>query len=222
MFFSGLVWKLAGLLGAVLQILLIGILLKGPYRKYPVLFLYVIIAFLINVVESAEYWKLIEWSAFGVRLYWTNEMIFQVLVFATVISLIYRASIDSSARTVTARMLILGAFVVMGLSIILPYSAVSFNRWMTGATRNLSFASAILNLLLWGRLVAQKGRDPELLMISGAFGLQTAGKAIGHSLRVLGLNWLGNPIIPITYLLSLLILWRGFRRRLETVQPRVP
>ncbi len=222
MFLTEAIWIISGVLGATLQILLIAIFVRGPYRKYPFLFAYLIAAFLITVTEAAEFWKLIEWSSFGVRLYWTNEMIFQVLVFATVISLIYRASAGSASRPASARMLILGSIIVMGLSIVLPYSATSFNRWMTGATRNLSFASAILNLLLWGRLVSQRGRDPELLMISGAFGIQTAGKAIGHSLRVLGLNWLGNPIIPITYLLSLLLLWRGFRRQVALVQPRVP
>ena len=219
---KSIVWLLAGVVGAVLQLLLISVLLRGLYKKYPVLFLYVVVSFLMNVAESAEYWKLIQWSSFGVQLYWINEMIFQVLVFSTVISLIHRASAGLAARRSRTLLLVAGAALVMGLSIALPYTDVSLNRWMTEATRNLSFASAVLNVLLWTRLLAQKQRDAELLMISGAFGVQTAGKAIGHSLRGLEIYNLGTPLVPITYLLSLLLLWLALRRRAPALARQVP
>lgn len=212
MIFQNLIWTLSGLVGATLQLLLIHIFLRGRWKKYPFLFAFLVVTFLITVVEAAEFWKLVAWSDLGVHLYWTNEIITQALAFSVVISLMYAAGRDSGQRAPRLRLFTIGALLVMLLLVSVAYSPVSLTRWMTGATRNLSFASAILNLFLWSSLLARRKRDPELMLICSAFGIQTTGKALGHSLRVLGFPWLGNPLIPITYILSLAILWSGFRR----------
>ena len=50
--------------------------------------------------------------------------------------------------------------------------------WMTLVSRDLSFSAVILDLLLWMLLIAARRKDRQLLMLSGALGIQTHGS--GH------------------------------------------
>src|SRR5215471_2242473 len=84
------------LVGLLLDVLVITALLRLGWRRYPFLLLYVIADFLTNVVEiqpalgyaSAT----LEAKRMYADLYWWNERILQVLVFAMVISLVYKAA----------------------------------------------------------------------------------------------------------------------------------
>jgi hypothetical protein len=85
---------------------------------------------------------------------------------------------------------------------------------MTVVSRDLSFCTALLNLVLWSALLRNRKRSVELLLVSGGIGLQTTAKAVGHSLRSLSLatKTPGNFIVVLGHLLCLFIWWRTFRR----------
>jgi hypothetical protein len=210
-------WSSTILLGVVLQLLIISSLFRGSFRRFPVLSVYSIVSFLITVAESSAFLRLYSWNS-TIRMYWIDEIIIQILVFALVISLVSKA-LQSGQKFKSASASLSGiALIVIALAIALAYSSTeSTNRWMTEASRNLSFASAILNLLLWSVLLSQKNKDAQLMMLSGGFGIQTTGKAMGHSIRSLGFWNSGNVFIVLTYLLSLAIIWFALRKKVPVL-----
>ena len=82
--------------GLWLEILLLIALLRGAYRKYTLIFGYAIALFLTTVIEVSTYTAAISGARTFWRsrafYYWINEAILQVLVYAIVIELIYKAS----------------------------------------------------------------------------------------------------------------------------------
>lgn len=84
---------------------------------------------------------------------------------------------------------------------------------MTQLSRNLGFAAVILNLLLWAALIRSSPVNRTLLMLSGGFGIEMAGQAIGHSFRQISRSLIltGDIIIVITSLVCLYIWWQAFR-----------
>jgi hypothetical protein len=208
-------WSGTLAIGVLFQILVIASLTRGLFRRFTVLSVYAIVSFFLTVVEAAVFLKLYTWKATDlVHLYWVDEIVVQVLVFALVISLTSSALKSSTGNKRAGFSLYGAALIVMALSILLAYTTkADLSAWMTEASRNLSFASAILNLLLWSVLLSQRNKDQQLLMLSGGFGVQTTGKAMGHSIRRLG-HWdAGNVFMVLTYILSLAIIWYALRKK---------
>src|ERR1700722_6481115 len=80
-----------------ISVLLIAALLRGGYRLFPVLFVYQIVDFLMTIAGMPPYISYYFFHDSGARLrigqwYWWDEMLMQLLVYAVVISLIYRAT----------------------------------------------------------------------------------------------------------------------------------
>jgi hypothetical protein len=219
---------IAYLIGLPMELLAIAGLLRGPYRKYPFVFVYVIADFLTTVVEmrvELSYHagnKGVEQAL--VNYYWIDEAILQVLVYAAVISLLYYATASLRTRRIMRISLIGFAVLFAGVSFWIHFQPgnARIGEWMTPWSSNLNFCSAILDLALWALLIASREKDQRLLMLSGALGIQFTGEAIGHSLRNLSrrnrsyllLNS-GNAVGMLTYLAFLYILWQAFR----TVNP---
>jgi hypothetical protein len=77
---------------------------------------------------------------------------------------------------------------------------------MTLWTRDLNFSSAVLDLALWALLIGSKYKETQLLLLSGALGIQFTGEAIGQSLRHL-FPWDLSPGDVMTLLANLACLW---------------
>lgn len=213
-------------IGLFLQLALVRSLVRGPYQRYPLVTVYAIALFLTTVVEVSASTA----ARSGVRLpvrswrlyYWINDAILQALVFAIVISLIYRAISRSDTRAALRRWVVVGALVVFGGCFVLHAGPVrKLSSWMTVISRDLSFAAMILDLLLWTTLMAAKRKDRELLMLSGGLGIQFAGSAAGQSVRQLAqgalgrnamLSLAGSSIVVLTNLTCLYVWWQTFRR----------
>jgi hypothetical protein len=200
-----------------LELLVIAALLRGAFRRYPAIFVYSLAVFLTSVVETAAY---IGWFS-GERLtftraqyYWLDEGIRQVLLFIVVISLLYQATSNIRTRAVVRMSLILGAILIATISFLVHYdSHIVIGRWMTRWTRDLNFSSAILDLSLWGILLNSRNYDEELLMLSGALGIQFAGEAIGQTLRnqFPSILLAADTTIVVANLACLYIWWQVFR-----------
>jgi len=211
--------------GIPLEILVLVALLRGGYRRYPVVFFYLIAIFVTTLVDiPIRAQSLLTRDAavlrHAARVYWVNEWILQVLIFATVLSLIDLAISVSRWRRVMRSGLAAGALLFAGITFWIQYrpAPVSFGVWMTPWTRDLSFCAAILDLALWMILIASRKSDRRLLLICGALGMQFTAEAIGaaianlsmaHTVEALALS--GSVLAMAGNLLCLYVWWQTFR-----------
>jgi fermentation-respiration switch protein FrsA (DUF1100 family) len=211
-------------IGVPLSLLVIAALLRGGYRLFPVLFVYQIVDFLMTIAGMAPYIAFYSHHAADARTrmaqwFWWDELLLQPLVYAVVISLIYRATEKAPARRLVRGVLIGGAALIAGASFLFHYHPELPNGdWMAFWTRDLTFSSAILDLALWALLLASRIKDTRLLLVSGGLGIQFTGEAIGESLRSMAvqhrsrpLSFTGSLITTLVDLLSVYIIWQAFR-----------
>ncbi|MBN8734232.1 MAG: hypothetical protein J0L64_27090 [Acidobacteria bacterium] len=203
-------WQFLAILASVLQVLLVGSMQnRGLYRLYPFLFLHSLVLLLASVVE----WTTLRHPSFA-NFYWTNEVVLQVLLLLTMLHFIYVALETDPARR---RKVALIGLAILIVSVTLatfnpaPPRVVPQDRqttyFMTLLSRNLSFCTALLNVVLWSSLLHFRRRDVQMLMLAAGTGVFTTGKAIGHSLRMLDkdLAMAGNGVVVVTALLALMI-----------------
>lgn len=211
--------------GLPLTLLVLAAMFRGPYRDYPVLFLYEIAGFLSTVAAMPLY---IEWYSHkspAVRLSmakWSvwNDGILTPLEYAVVISLIYIAASHVRSRRTVLAATIGGAVLIAGVSFLIHFNPQEPNGvWMALWTRDLNLFSEIMDLGLWGLLVSTRGRDSRLLLVSGGLGIQFTGDAIGDSLRSLAsqkhlhvLSYTGGLFSTLVDLTALYVFWQAFRR----------
>lgn len=211
------------LLWLPLNLLIIAGLLRGEYRRFPILFAYTIVEFLAVAAEIPAYLAVYTHGsqAFALRVfvYWMDEAIAQVLIYAVVMSLIYRASAKFRQRRLLQSGLIAGALVFAGTSFAVHYSpaATTAGLWMTPWTRDINFCAALLDLVLWALLIASREKDRRLLLLSGALGIQFTGEAMGQAVRELAVQHhshpialLGSTLVVTADILRSYIWWRVF------------
>ena len=216
--------QLCGLvIGLSLQLLIIGTLLRGSYRRFPFLFAYMVGDFLTTVVDvpsAMGYDRGMQWAAFAFpAIYWFNAVAMQVLVYAVVMSLIYQATSRLGSRRIVRVSLIAGAMLFAGISFLIHWNpALNPGSFMTPWTRDLSFSSAILDLALWTLLIASREKDHRLLLLSGGLGIQFTGEAIGASIvqlalrtRSRALSLSGGVVMVLADLMFLYIWWQALR-----------
>jgi hypothetical protein len=216
--------QLCGLaIGLPLQLLIIGTLLRGGYRRFPFLFAYVVGDFLTTVAEvpsAVGYDRGMQWAASAFpALHWFNVVVMQVLVYAVVMSLIYQATGQLRSRRIVRVSLIAGAILFAGISFLIQWDpALNTGTFMTSWTRDLDVCSAILDMALWAMLIAAREKDHRLLLLSGGLGIQFTGDAIGRSIRQLalrtrshGVSLSGAVLMMLADLTFLYIWWQALR-----------
>ena len=211
------------LIGLPLEFLIIAALLRGGYRRFPFILVYTIADFLATVIElpyALGYVRGMPWAANALAsVYWLDETILQVLVYAVVMSLIYQATGKLRSRRIVRTALIAGAILFAGISLLIHRNpALNMGSFMTPWIRDLNFCSAILDLALWMLLIGSREKDHRLLLLSGGLGIQFTGEAIGESTRNLAMrshsrpiSLFGNSLIMLTNLLFLYIWWQALR-----------
>lgn len=227
--------------GLPLELLIIAALVRGPYKRFPALFAYIVVTFLTTVIEipaNIAYYRG-EGQALRSRAfyYWLNERVLLVLLFLVVVTLIWHATAQMRSRRLVRLTLVVGPILLAAVSFLIHYNpnASGPGEWMTPWTRDLNFGSAILDLGLWTLLVASREKDRLLLMLSGALGIQFTGEAIGGSLRNLAvaiygrtlqarpLILTGNVLMMAADLVCMYIWWQAFREaRGGALQPYSP
>jgi hypothetical protein len=210
--------------GLPLQLLIIAALLRGGhYRRFPPIFVYMIGDFLTTVVElpsAVGYNRGMQWAAIALpTVYWFDEVIMQVLVYAVVMSLIYQATGKLRSRRIVRASLLAGAILFAGISFWIHWNpALNRGSFMTPWTRDLNLCSSVLDMALWALLIASRGMDHQLLLLSGGLGIQFTGEAIGTSIRQLALrsrsramSLTGGVVMQLANLLFLYIWWQALR-----------
>ena len=196
--------------GIVLLSVLI-LILRGPFRKFWILLFYVAWELFATAtltlydllyagpaqgkVASAEAVKLYN------RLYWSNDVIVDLLRFLLVIVLTYAATPEGAKRISIGR--ILGGIVAVVL--VLPFLLFPLHfapwpeaGWFNSTSELLNFGAAIMNLALWGALLANRKRDPQLVAVSIGLGVVVTGAAISYGLRHLTSD---QAILPNVFLM---------------------
>lgn len=206
--------------GIPLELLILAALLRGGYRRYPFLFLYALGEFLTTVAEIPASWAYLRGvkSTYG-ALWWTDQVVLQVLLYAVVFSLLYRATDTRAGRHAARVGIVLGAALFAGLSLAIHAGmGLSAGALKTVWLRDLNFCSVILDLILWTFLIAKRGPDLQLLLLTSGLGIQFCGGAIGEALRQLAvrgrshtLSMGGATVMVVSYLLFLFIWWRALR-----------
>jgi hypothetical protein len=204
-------WVGTAAIGLILQVLLIAAMLRGPYRLYRVLFVYVIVLLVTTSIDVTGFFGS-HYAAGLAAYYWIGDSIRQALLYVVVISLIFSASEQSAKRAPIRRLLIAGSVLYAALSLYFTYNH-GLDLWMTQFSRNVGFLAVILNLVLWATLLKHRRPDPTLLLVSGGIGIQMAGKAIGHSLRQFRITvTTGDLVIVLSHLVCLYVWWQAFRQ----------
>ena len=208
----------AYVIGLALGLMTVALLWRGQWRQYPFVFAYVLGDLLTTVLEIQPSLQHESATAQAKKsfalLYWWDERIMQVLVFLLVISLIYRAAAHLKTRRTLMLSVVCGILLFAGATLFLYFKpGVATGRWITPWLRNLNFCAAILDLGLWGMLIGARRKDYQLLMVSGALGIQFTGGAIGQALRHLSDSSVSLTayFIPISNLICIYIFWQAFR-----------
>ena len=206
--------------------MVVAVLLRGEYRRYPFIFLYAVVDLLTTILEIQPSLAYGSGNAEArhrwVQLFWIDERIMQVLVFLLVISLVYSATKHLRPRRTLLTGMICGTLLVAAISLWAHHDLYHHTgRYMTLLTRDLNFCAAILDLGLWGLLIGSRKKDYKLLLVTGALGIQFAGGAIGQSLRDMspGIVAAASDFAMITSLLRVYIWWRAFRGKPQSPLP---
>src|SRR5262249_19723999 len=148
------------------------------------------------------------------------QIIMHVVVYAVVMSLIYKATERLSSRRTVRSALIAGAILIAAISFAIHYdpSAAETDRfiWITSWNRDLNFTAAVLDLALWALLISQRLTEHRILMLSGGLGINFAGDAIGASIQQLAvqnrsdaIGLVGSVVTVAAYLVFLYIWWQA-------------
>jgi hypothetical protein len=198
------------------QAVLIVFLLLGSFRRYPLLLVYCVSQLAATITELYVYRIVHDSGTLYRRVYWTDEVVLDMLLFLMVILLIYRAVEGSPLRAGMGRLL---GFVVVVVAIV-PFVLFSARRfstaWFDATSQLLNFGAAIMNLGLWTALIATRKRDSLLLYVSAGLGVAVTGAAIAFGLRRFTppggtLQHIANLFKTVTYLASLVIWCWAFR-----------
>lgn len=215
------------ILDVALQLVLIFFLLRGPYRRYTTLFTYSI-AFLAVTTFEAIFTHLPNYDmALYRRIYWSDEVATDVLLFLVVISLTNLA-LEGSPQRPRMSKLLLG---IVGVALVLPFLilhpplftsgfhwSAQWGHWFNSTSQMLNFGAAIMNLALWSALLTSRKRDPQLVKVSIGVGVTVAGQAIGFGIRRFLPDTAGSRDVPdifmaLTHLLGVLLWCSAFRAK---------
>jgi hypothetical protein len=228
-----------GASNAIALLLLFFLLLRGPSRKFWVVLFYVSWELLatagltladlhLNGTTQADHAT--ESGKLYALLYWSNDVIVDLLRFMLVVVLIYK--VVGTSRPHLGR--ILGGLVVA--MIVLPFLIfhpifqagrwTPKGAWFNSTSQLLNFGAAIMNVILWGALIQMKRRDPQIVAVSVGLGILVTGTAISYGLRHFypqgSFTAIFNLFLNLMQLAAWLIWCRGFWPPPKTVAGAAP
>lgn len=236
-----------GVSNAVALLLLVVFLILGPTRKFWVVLLYVswellatagltLTDLLLNGTVQVDHASQTLANRIYADLYWTNDVIVDLLRFVLVVVLIYK--VVGSSKPLLGRVLtgLVLAMIVLPFLLFHPFlqppraplsSTSAFlnfgeaifhtyprGAWFNSASQLLNFGAAVMNVILWGALIQSKKRDPQILALSIGLGILVTGTAVSYGFRHFApagqFTAVLNLILNLTQLAAWLIWCRAF------------
>jgi hypothetical protein len=163
-------------------------LLLGPVRRFWVVLIYVgwALTSSLSLTIADVLYKVPDQRLRYAHLYWTNEVAQDVLLFLVLIVLTYKATPQGPHRKKVARLLAGIAVAALVLPVLLfhpTFTPWPTLQWFNSTAEVLNFGAAVMNLGLWGALIASRQRDPQLLKVSAGLGVVATAAAISYGLR---------------------------------------
>ena len=221
------VYDFLGICDGLVLLLVLVLLLRGGQRKFWVFLGYVVWELFSTAVLTGFDVLYSSPSSSGggahtdiiklyTRLYWANDVIVDLLRFLLVIVLSYRAVPEGPRRLTMGRLL--GGVVVIMLVLPFVLFPLSFKPWpsevwFNSTSQLLNFGGAIMNLILWGALLVNRKRDPQLTAVSIGLGVVVTGAAVSYGLRhllPLEARFIPNLFLMLTQLAGWGIWCRAF------------
>jgi hypothetical protein len=201
-----------GTSGMILQVMVIYVMTRIPFRRFGGIFFYLLVLFLTSLADMAAFFEVGSWPEWYRKYYYINNVIRHFAGFVAVISLIGAATAEHPRRQALRLKLIAGTLAVVAFSFLVSRDP-RLGMYMTKVARNLSFATVVLNLILWFSLIKVRERDRRLFLVSGGLGVNMAGEAIGQSMIHLSPRLLfpASLLNVGSHLFCLYIWWKAFR-----------
>jgi hypothetical protein len=198
--------------GFVLEVLVGYFLLRGPIRRYPLVFAFVV--FGIVAAAGGGLVSMIGSRSTYVEVYWFIDIANHFLILWILISLTYQAlSGDPKQRRLT--LLFAAAVMVFAAGSLVYFHAPRLGPWLTPVSRNMSLCEEMLNLVLWAILIQRRDHDYQLLLVSAGIGIKVTGEVIGHTLRMYSRSdntmWVPDLVVSLSELLWLFLWVWAFR-----------
>ncbi len=206
-------WLALGIGGTALQVAVIYRMIQGFHRRYPGVFFYLLVLFLTSVIDSAAAFDATGWGTAYRQHYVFNNIARHLAGLVAVLSLYFRATWNHRKRFLLRFEVLLLVVCVAGVSLYFNYHGSLDSDYIAKAGRDLSFLTALLNLVLWFALIQSRSRERVLFLVSGGLGLNMAGEAVGQSLNAISWNlWLLASLIGVgSHILCLLIWLRAMK-----------
>ncbi len=191
-------------------------ILIGSVRRYAFVLTYCSLQLITSLLEVVVVRRFGPHSKQYSTVFWTDEIVVDLLLFLILILLTYRAMDGSLVRGPLRGMLGAATVIVTALPVLVFKGAFVKTAWFNHTSQLLNFAAAILNLGLWIVLLGSGKRDLKLLTVSAGFGIVATGSAISFGLRMLihtsGIahNW-ANYTFVLAHLTGAMILCWAFR-----------
>ncbi|HLW77036.1 MAG TPA: hypothetical protein VKS01_08615 [Bryobacteraceae bacterium] len=217
------------ILGVGLDIVWVFLLFRGPFRRYPLLLVYGLAMLATTSLEFA----VVRWwpnnSALFREVYWSDEIILYLLLFPTLVSLVYRTLEESPLRASMGRVMMVIFVAIVALPFLvfhLPIETLhkwtpAWGAWFNGASQILDFGGAVMTLVLWTALLVAKRRDPQLLTLSLGLGITLTGQALAQGLRhfIHTNRWTPDMLHDLANIAGMFILCLALWPKSKTLKP---
>jgi hypothetical protein len=211
-------------LAFVLQVAFLFLLVSGGFWKFPLLSVYCVFQYLTGLAEFSVKRQFGTAGALYARLYWTDEIVLDLLLFLMVIAFTLQALEGSPVRAKAKRFLTGVVVIAVVAPFVLYYQREIFSTpWFNRTSQFLNFAAAIMNLALWTALLFNKKRDPQLLTVSIGLGVAVTGAALHFGLRQLlspGLRPFSTLVGSLTHLAGVFVWCWAFRPTFLREKPK--
>jgi hypothetical protein len=212
------IYSFLEIIGVVLQVLLV-VFLFSSFRRYPILFAYSVVYLATTALESTVAHTIGRNRAIYSTVYWTDEVLLDLLLFLVVISLVYQAARDNPMAAIFQKMLM----AVVAAAVILPFVLLNppyfKSHWFNGTSQMLNFGATLMNLALWTVLIGLRRKDPQLLLVSVGVGVAVTGASISYGLRQFlspDLFWVPNLFLILTHVAGVGVWSWAFRPGTKT------
>ena len=204
-------WLFRSGIAVVLILVVLVLLSRGSWRRFPLVYLFCIIQILVIFADTITI--LIGKPRQYLQIFWTGDLVAHAAISVLMISLIWHTLEKNHDRKNTISLITAG-MICFALGSAYTFHNPHLSRWMTPLSRNLSFGEEVLNLILWSMLLKNKASDYLLLMVSAGIGVQVTGEVIGHTLRLYtgqATVWVPNNLVYISEIVCLCIWTWAFR-----------
>jgi hypothetical protein len=147
------------------------------------------------------------------NLFWTFLFLYELVMYCLVLQMAYRVGKEIPDARRLVRALPVAAAAILAATILFHHHNRIYT-FLSYVTRDLTFAVALMNMLLWRFLLQVKKRDFLRLTVSAGLGIQCTGDAIGHSIRHFSSQGLdvGDVVLSLCGLLTIGIWYLGFSK----------